>query len=337
MTQAPFQCVIAGNEAEDAVVNNGTMGALNPIGFPLEQGGYMFFQSLDSVTNNGTFEFVNDDYPQIIVYSTVNQFTNNGTINGFGGDVNVSSGTWTNSSTGLMASDGGELQLGGGSPGIGTNNGLITGLDATDVVIGGTWTNNSVISVTGGSMLVFDTQGTNNGTIQLLGGSILYLANSFDVGSGTFEGNGLEYSGTLIFDSDPSHYLVSIGGTSQGTNYDFLTFKYGSAELGGDLEIVFANGFQDSITPDDVFTIMQAGSITGSFLNVIDGRVETADDYGSFLVQLLAGPNDTEELELSDFEATPEPASVGLVGLGCVVLLGRRSPSARRARATLAA
>jgi hypothetical protein len=240
--------------------------------------------------------------------------------------------SWTNASSGVMQATSNSL-LSVSVTGAGTNSGLIT-MDDSDFSIGGlyggTWANNGTIIAQNGSSMTFTTAGVNAGTILLLGGSSLTATEGFDVGEGTFEGCGT-VNGSVTFDSDPSHYLVSIGGTNQGANYDFLTVS-GTVALGGDLEILFANGFQSSITGGDVFEILDAGSLSGSFLNVINGRVETDDGYGSFLVQLLAGPNDTEELELSDFEATPEPGGIGFVCFAAVALRRRRSPSTRCAR-----
>jgi hypothetical protein len=80
-----------------------------------------------------------------------------------------------------------------------------------------------------------------------------------------------------------------IGGLSQGNEYSFLNIN-GSLVLNGQLILSFANGFQNSISNSDSFTIVTANTLNGSFANVAPGgRLTTSDGLGSFQVDY--GPN----------------------------------------------
>jgi PKD repeat protein len=74
--------------------------------------------------------------------------------------------------------------------------------------------------------------------------------------------------------------------------------------LAGVLQVSFVNGYQTSIPPGAVFTVVIAGgSLTGAFSNVASGnRLATSDGYGSFLVTYSGA---TKTVVLSDFIASP--------------------------------
>jgi hypothetical protein len=319
----------------ETLVNNGTLLA-NLNGRQLTVATDYFTNNGTAVANSGSeFDLLSTNWTNSTGASiscsgaTLNIYTegtgsNYGTISVNGIiPASIAGGTFVNDGT-VTVGAGSELDfypLVNTSPSYVTNNvtGAITATGG-NISLYGQFTNKGLVSVTAGTILYIDTPSSNTGTVLVLGNSTLDLPNGFDVGEGTLEVNGT-VNGSLTFDSDPSHYLVSIGGTGQGVSYDFTSVT-GAVSLGGDLGIFFANGFQSSITASEVFTVLQGSSISGSFLNVIGGRVETNDGYGSFLVQLLAGPNDTQELQLSDFESTPEPG--GLAMLSGVALFSAR-------------
>ncbi len=60
----------------------------------------------------------------------------------------------------------------------------------------------------------------------------------------------------------------------------------GSTSLKGQLLVSFVNGFQNSVTPSNTFTLLQTNNpVAGSFSNVISGgRLNTTDGTGSFMV-----------------------------------------------------
>jgi PKD repeat protein len=137
------------------------------------------------------------------------------------------------------------------------------------------------------------------------------------IGSGTIVGSltnngtaspGFSGAGTLSVSGNltcqPSSVIkVKLGGTTQGTGYDFISVT-NAVVLGGTLQIWFSSGFQTAIPPGAVFTILLAGgSLTNGFSNVgSGGRLFTADGYGSFIVTYSPG---SKTVVLSGF--TPNP------------------------------
>lgn len=75
---------------------------------------------------------------------------------------------------------------------------------------------------------------------------------------------------------------LEIGGTTSGTQYDFLGID-GPAVLDGALRLTLVEGFVPA--PVDTFTVLAADGIQGTFKNVGDGqRLNTTDGLGSFVV-----------------------------------------------------
>ena len=103
----------------------------------------------------------------------------------------------------------------------------------------------------------------------------------------------VNYDGTLE---------LEIGGTTPGSGFDQVNHVLGDgiAELGGFLEVNLLNQFRPSAA--DVFSIMNATSLSGEFLGLPNGsRVITARGEGSFIVTY-----DTPggAVELSAFQPT---------------------------------
>jgi hypothetical protein len=125
----------------------------------------------------------------------------------------------------------------------------------------------------------------------------------------TIDGN-LVLSNSSVFD-------VELGGTAQGTEYDFV-HVLSNATLGGTLSISFVNGFQTNVSSSDVFTNLTGElSLSGIFANIVSGqRLSTADGFGSFLVTYDGGQN----LILSNFLLIPEPSPLMLAAvLGAIL------------------
>ncbi len=199
---------------------------------------------------------------------------------------------------------------------------------------GGAFTNSGTIVVSGGT-LQFDgtvtSSGTvdvgsdslsrdrqlyaNAGTFRLAGGTVTSAtALEFDGGlvdargtinaaitnSALFQpalgGTGLNVTGNVSLLS-ASQLSFQLGGLTQGTEYGFLNVN-GTVALGGQLVLSFANGFQNSVTGSDTFTLLASNfNFSGVFSNIISGdRLDTADGFGSFVVT-YSGNN----LVLSDF------------------------------------
>jgi len=117
--------------------------------------------------------------------------------------------------------------------------------------------------------------------------------------------------------------VIELAGHEQGETFDLLKI-IGELDLGGHLELALLDDFDQTITPDDEFTIITSEGIAGVFDNVAPGqRLLTADGSGSFEVQF--GPNspfNPDNVVLSNF--IPEPGTAVLLALGTLTLLQRR-------------
>lgn len=133
------------------------------------------------------------------------------------------------------------------------------------------------------------------GTLYNHGGT-LAPGDAGTAGRTTVTGNYQVRSGALAID---------IGGTTQATSfqsgqYDTLVVS-GTATLAGNLAVSLTNGFVPS--NPDVFTIVSAASVTGSFANApAGGRVATTSGLGSFRVDQTA-----TSVVLTDYKALLPP------------------------------
>ncbi len=192
---------------------------------------------------------------------------------------------------------------------------------------------------TGSAIAIGD--GTHSATLNLTGGTlnfedgVVVAANANLVGTGIITGNVSSF-GTIAPGHSPgetditgdltlhaiSYTDMQLGGLTQGTQYDFIHVT-GTTTLAGTLQLSFVNGFQDTITHADTFTILTSDSaLTGLFSNVADGGlIRTTDGLGQFMVtyDYVHG-----NVIVSDFIAIPEPASLSVLGMGAIGLLARR-------------
>jgi hypothetical protein len=214
------------------------------------------------------------------------------------------------------------------------NNGNINADNDNSINMGVAYfTNNGTAQATsGGELNLFFSTVFNTGTIAVHNGTI-NCPNGLAVGDGTLTGSGT-IEGGFTMSSDPSTLAFCIGGETQGTDYDYMQVFGGDVTLVGNLEITLTHGFVPS--PGDVFTVLYLEGpldgpfIIGAFANVADnGRLETTDGGGSFLVNYGANNN---AIILSDFVATPEPASLSLLAASACGLLTRRRCAKRSPR-----
>ncbi len=141
----------------------------------------------------------------------------------------------------------------------------------------------------------------------------------------------VESAGRLSWEDSALHLFVDstveiqVGGTEPGVDYD----RIDAADLviaGGELSLELLDDFVPK--SDEVFTVISAAGLTGTFDNIAPGdRLATTDGLGSFQVNYAVGslfePN---QIVLSDFEANLLSADLnsdGLVdGLDLGILLG---------------
>lgn len=213
--------------------------------------------------------------------------------------------------------------------------------------------NTGTLNIAGGTMAFSDTF-SNSGVVRLSHGAQASFAAPISfagdlTGTGTIHAASVTAGGLVSPGNSPgtltltgnltllatSTLLIELGGTYQGTEYDFLSVG-GTAVLAGNLSVGFIQGFQSSVQPAQAFTVLTAGTSTsalsGAFANVASGqRLFTSDGAGSFLVNYGAAsafPTLANSVVLSDFQAIPEPSTYALLGLGAVVVFRsiRRRP-----------
>ncbi len=167
----------------------------------------------------------------------------------------------------------------------------------------------------------------NNATLQFdsglnlsagkLGGSGTIIGNvttSGEISPGNSAGT-FNITGDLTFGST-SGLKVELGGTTQGTEYDFLDIT-GAATLNGTLSLSFISNFEISAQSTDTFIIVDSSALSGQFSNVSNGsRITTTDGLGSFIVNYSS-----IAVSLSDFQAVPEPSTWALMSLGGLLLI----------------
>jgi hypothetical protein len=144
---------------------------------------------------------------------------------------------------------------------------------------------------------------TGSGTVVGNVTNAAFISPGSILGQLTIQGNlSLAAGSVLQFD---------IGGTTQGTTYDFLNVT-GTAQLAGTLTINLVNGAQSTILPTNSFTLLNASSITGSFSNVTNGaRIFATNGVSSFVVSYTP-----TSLVLSSFNPIPEPSTWALLATG---------------------
>lgn len=224
-----------------------------------------------------------------VVNLTLNpdSFVNQGTVQTLGGNLNIQSGSYTQTS-GKTLLDGGAI------------------------------TSNVLLDLQGGSL---EGSGVVDGIVQLDGTLAAGVMTMSLVGNGGAAGE-LEIDTLTLMSNAVS--MFEIGGLIQGSQYDVVSVE-DTLDLDGNLDIAFFDGFEATVLSTDVFTIMDAMLLTGTFDNVLNGDIlETADGAGSFQVHYGLGSSfDTNSVVLSNFtsSAIPEPGSsfvilvTGLIGL----------------------
>jgi hypothetical protein len=176
-------------------------------------------------------------------------------------------------------------------------------------------------------------------------GSGLVVTGAFNLNGGTLQGAGTVTTGTVTAGaatvmpglpaavgkltiagnlalSSSSTAAIRLGGTGQGTSYDFLHVT-GTTILGNAaLHVTFLNGAQ--VQPTDSFTIVTAdGGLGGStFVGLPDGALfVTGDGLGQFQIHYTG-----TDVILNNFQPVPEPTGLLLIAgsVAGVVVMSRR-------------
>ncbi len=219
------------------------------------------------------------------------------------------------------------------------NNGTLIANNATPLVLqtgSGTLTNNGTIKTVSGGALQFSGAVTSSGTVDigsgtltaaggytqtggnfLLAGGSVQSSDVLDFQAGLIDargsvtadimnnatlrpalgGSGLAITGNVSLLSS-SNLSFQLGGLTQGSQYSYLNVN-GTVALSGNLVVSFANGFENSVSNSDTFTLVSSNGLSGSFTNIASGnRLDTSDGFGSFLVTYSG-----DEIILSNFAA----------------------------------
>jgi hypothetical protein len=207
--------------------------------------------------------------------------------------------------------------------------------------------NGGTLAISAGTLVFHSNYTTNGGTLRLSNGASVQFSQGLALasgsvlgGTGTIQGDvttgglvapgnspgALTIAGNLTLQST-SQFLVELGGTAQGTSYDFLNVT-GTAALGGTLGLSLVNGFNTTARSTDSFTILSSAGLTGTFANVaVSGtRLVTTDGLGSFLVSYGANNVTLSSFVAIPFVAIPEPSTWALLvtGLGAIAVTGYR-------------
>jgi hypothetical protein len=234
------------------------------------------------------------------------------------------------------------------------NQGSLTLKNDRDLATAGAYANSGTTRVEGaGTVMTVGTGGnsayTQSGaaSVTVLSSGALVDASIFKLDGGALTGSGtidspfhadsvnstfirpgmLTVNGSTILGANNT-LVMEIGGLSQGTSYDWFDVNGDTFMIGGQLQLGFVNGFQNSIAYGDMFTIGTADSdILGAFTNVLSGaRLDTQDGYGSFAVYYGGGsPYGGNNLLIGEFLAVPEPSRSVLLFSGLLMSILRRS------------
>lgn len=300
----------------DMVINSPPDQSLSGPGFFVGLGGVTTQINVSNGGSLGEFFFTISDSELNVSGGSIGDFSSIS-----GSEINISGGSVGNS---FQADNGSQVNISGGSIG----NSFFSAAGSEVNISGGSigdlfMAQDSEINISGGT--VGDGFSTDLGVTNISGGTINGNLSTF--------GGDLDISGgTIIGDLFNFNVDTNIsGGTISGDLFVSLssTVNISGGTFGGDLffldgGVINLFGFDfaidgvllDSLTIGDAFTIDDRDvTITGRFAS--DGL-----GFSFELPPLPFGQQST--LTVTQVEPVPEPGSLGLLGLGGLVLLGRR-------------
>ncbi|MEI8195136.1 MAG: PEP-CTERM sorting domain-containing protein [Phycisphaerae bacterium] len=218
-----------------------------------------------------------------------------------------------------------------GSGGIGKENSGVLILGGASTYTGNTWVHTGTLQVDGAipnSVVQLETYGTLSGV-----GTSGACISSGTIAPGDNNGIGVLKMGGAVILNAGSTYQVQLAGTpvgrgTAGVNYDQLSFT-GSNQImmitsGALLAVTSLADFQ--ATAGDYFVIVSSTrAISGTFAGLPDGAVVGTFGGTPFAIHYNVDANGglTPGTNIV-LAAVPEPAALGLLGLGAMGLLGRR-------------
>ena len=241
-----------------------------------------------------------------------------------------------------------------------------TGTNTLTINLTGTaaFTNEGTLRATGAGGLVFTEALTNTGTLKVgLGSKATITGNYVQTFGSTLvdgtldpsglvdiQGGSLSGSGTILADVTNAGFLspgnspgiltingaltlqptsvisFELGGTLQGDLYDSINVL-GDLNLNGDIDVLFIDGFQSTISGSDNFILMSATTLAGAFGAVPNGTRFAIDGGYSFILNYGVGsPFSANQVVLTGF-IIPEPSTYALwlgMILFVVVMVRRR-------------
>ncbi len=252
-----------------------------------------------TLTNNGTIE-ATQATPLTINLTGITAFTNEGTLRASGTGGLVFTEALTNTDT---------LEVLTGSKATITGNYVQTlGSTLVDGILDPT----GLVDIQGGSLF-------GSGTIKA------DVTNAGSIFPGSSPGL-LTIDGALTLQST-SLLTFELGGLTQGAQYDSINVL-GNLNLNGDIDILFIDGFQNTISGSDNFILMNALTLEGAFSNAPNGTsFETAIGYSFILNYGVGSPFSATQVVLTDF-VIPEPSTyalwLGMILFGVVFVRRRK-------------
>jgi fibronectin-binding autotransporter adhesin len=352
---------VTSTAADNATLNsNGSIGSLAAVTVNSEttDGGFgigqINFNSIapviGSLTGNGTVALANPS-GTILTTGGANSSTGfSGTItdaSGLSGLIKTGNGTFNLSGTGLY---GGGTNVASGTLVLASATAFPSGVAnaGTGLIVGSGATLMIANHGSGATVVPYVSSLTNNGTIDITNNALVLRNANASIGTissevaAAFNGGAWNGTGGSIITSSTaatdSTRLTAVGVATGLTSFEGATVSasdvlikytyYGDANLDGHVDgsdySLIDNGYLNGLTGWQNGDFNYDGVVNGSDYTLIDNAFNS---QGAALAVELASPDATATAQIAGSGATsavPEPASLALLGIGAVGLLGRR-------------